>query len=65
MQFWFALLTCCALVQTLFAGRTSLCGALSLIMRTANTYLGSLMWVDFVRLVGLQPKRGSNDKAKK
>lgn len=43
-------------VQTLFAGNQKLCHALSFVLRTANTYLGSLLWVDFIRLLGLQPK---------
>lgn len=29
-------------------------------MRTANTFLGSLLWVDFVRLLGMQ-KAGGGD----
>lgn len=43
-------------VQTLFAGNRNLCAALSFVLRTSNTFLGSLMWVDFIRLLGLQPK---------
>jgi hypothetical protein len=27
------------------------------VLRTSNTFLGSLMWVDFIRLLGLQPKQ--------
>jgi hypothetical protein len=33
---------------------TQLCAVLSFIVRTANTFLGSLLWVDFVRLLGMQ-----------
>jgi hypothetical protein len=44
-------------VQTIFAGNRALCGALSFVLRTSNTFLGSLMWVDFIRLLGLQPKQ--------
>ena len=43
-------------MQTIFAGKPAICGALSTVLRTANTFLGSLMWVDFIRLIGLQPK---------
>jgi Protein RETICULATA-related len=50
-------------MQVLFKGKTNVCHALSLILRTANTFLGSLMWVDFVRLTGLQP--ASDDKKDK
>ena len=42
----------------MFAGNHKLCHALSFVLRTANTYLGSLLWVDFIRLLGLQPKAG-------
>eukprot|EP00892_Ulva_mutabilis_P010808 jgi/Ulvmu1/809/UM010_0183.1 len=45
-------------IETLFAGNHTLCHALSFVLRTANTYLGSLLWVDFIRLLGLQPKAG-------
>lgn len=44
-------------VQTMFAGNRNLCAALSFVLRTSNTFLGSLMWVDFIRLLGLQPKQ--------
>ena len=27
------------------------------VLRVANTYLGSLMWVDTLRLVGMQPQK--------
>ena len=40
-------------IETLLAGKPQLCHALSLILRTGNTFLGSLLWVDFVRLLGL------------
>ena len=48
-------------VQTIFAGKSSLCHALSVILRTGNTFLGSLWWVDFARLIGLQPKGDTSD----
>jgi hypothetical protein len=52
-------------MQAMFAGRSSLCHALSLVLRTSNTFLGSLMWVDFLRLVGLQPKAEAAETGKK
>jgi hypothetical protein len=39
-------------IETLFKGNYQLCGALSLLVRTGNTFLGSLLWVDFIRLLG-------------
>ena len=41
-------------IETLLAGKPQLCHALSLIIRTGNTFLGSLLWVDFIRLLGMQ-----------
>ena len=41
-------------IETLLAGRPGLCSALSFVVRTGNTFLGSLMWVDYIRLLGLQ-----------
>lgn len=35
-----------------------LCNLLSFAVRTGNTYLGSLMWVDYIRLLGLQKAPG-------
>lgn len=37
-----------------------LCGVLSLVVRTANTFLGSLLWVDFIRLLGMQKASGGH-----
>lgn len=45
-------------IEMLFAGKPQLCHALSLVVRTANTFLGSLLWVDFVRLLGMQTAKG-------
>lgn len=39
-------------IETLFKGNYQLCAVLSFIVRTGNTFLGSLLWVDFVRLLG-------------
>jgi hypothetical protein len=41
-------------IETLLAGRPGLCNALSFVVRTGNTFLGSLMWVDYLRLLKLQ-----------
>ena len=41
-------------IESIFAGKPGLCHALSFFVRTANTYFGSLLWVDFVRLCGMQ-----------
>ncbi|KAL6763976.1 hypothetical protein V8C86DRAFT_1783279 [Haematococcus lacustris] len=41
-------------IETIFKGQHQLCHVLSFIVRTANTFVGSLLWVDFVRLCGMQ-----------
>lgn len=41
-------------IETFFAGNSAVCSALSFIVRTSNTFLGSLLWVDFLRLLHLQ-----------
>lgn len=41
-------------IETMFKGNYQLCAVLSFIVRTGNTFLGSLLWVDFVRLLGMQ-----------
>lgn len=41
-------------IETIFHGNYKLTTALSFIVRTGNTFLGSLLWVDFVRLLGMQ-----------
>ena len=41
-------------IESVFAGNPALCSALSFVVRTSNTFLGSLMWVDYLRLLGLQ-----------
>jgi hypothetical protein len=51
-------------IETVFKGQHTLCAALSFVVRTANTFVGSLLWVDFVRLLGMQ-KAGGEDDAKK
>ena len=41
-------------IEVIFAGNPRLQNVLSFVARTGNTFLGSLMWVDYVRLLGLQ-----------
>lgn len=41
-------------IEVAFRGRPQLCKALSTVVRTGNTFLGSLLWVDFIRLLGMQ-----------
>lgn len=41
-------------IETVFKGYPGVCGALSFALRTGNTFLGSLLWVDFIRLLRLQ-----------
>lgn len=41
-------------IETLFRNNPALCTALSFAVRTGNTFLGSLLWVDFLSLLGLQ-----------
>lgn len=36
-------------IEVLFKGNHSLCHLLSFLVRTGNTFVGSLLWVDFVR----------------
>ncbi|KDD71189.1 hypothetical protein H632_c5607p0, partial [Helicosporidium sp. ATCC 50920] len=44
-------------IETLFRHSPAVCAALSFAVRTGNTFLGSLLWVDFLRLLRLQPKK--------
>lgn len=48
-------------IETIFKGNYQLCAVLSFIVRTGNTFLGSLLWVDFVRLLGMQKAGGDKD----
>eukprot|EP01024_Parvocaulis_polyphysoides_P019945 TRINITY_DN19137_c0_g1_i2.p3 TRINITY_DN19137_c0_g1~~TRINITY_DN19137_c0_g1_i2.p3 ORF type:complete len:210 (-),score=20.83 TRINITY_DN19137_c0_g1_i2:404-1033(-) len=41
-------------IERVFGGRPGVCNGISLVVRTANTFLGSLLWVDYVRLLGMQ-----------
>ena len=46
-------------IEALLKGQPALCSALSFAVRTGNTFLGSLMWVDFLRILGLQKAPGA------
>lgn len=41
-------------IESYFADNPRLCNVLSFAVRTGNTFLGSLWWVDFIRILGLQ-----------
>jgi hypothetical protein len=41
-------------IEAVFKSNPALCAALSFVVRTGNTFLGSLLWVDFLDLLGLQ-----------
>lgn len=41
-------------IESIFRNNPALCGTLSFAVRTANTFLGSLLWVDFLSICGLQ-----------
>eukprot|EP00884_Botryococcus_braunii_P016583 jgi/Botrbrau1/3608/Bobra.0204s0005.1 len=41
-------------IEVAFKKYPLICNALSFVVRTGNTFLGSLMWVDYIRLLGLQ-----------
>lgn len=41
-------------IESWFKGNPQVCAVLSFIVRTANTFLGSLLWVDFIGILGLQ-----------
>ncbi|MCJ1422139.1 hypothetical protein MMC29_000018 [Sticta canariensis] len=43
-------------IEVAFKNNPKLCHVLSLIVRTGNTFAGSLMWIDYLRLLGMQPK---------
>jgi hypothetical protein len=46
-------------IERIFKGNSAACGALSFVVRTGNTFLGSLLWVDFIRLLGMQKAGGA------
>lgn len=41
-------------IDRMFSGSPQVKAAITFIARTGNTYLGSLLWVDFLRMTGLQ-----------
>jgi hypothetical protein len=41
-------------IEEWFKDNPQLCNVLSFVVRTGNTFVGSLMWVDYVRLLGMQ-----------
>ena len=41
-------------IEAAFQGRPQLCKALSTVARAGNSVLGSLLWVDFIRFLGMQ-----------
>lgn len=45
-------------IEKMFRGNAAACGVLSFVVRTGNTFLGSLLWVDFIRLLGMQKAGG-------
>lgn len=51
------------IVETVLSGKPGLTTAISFILRTGNTFLGSLLWVDFVRLFGMQKAKTNEVKA--
>ena len=47
-------------IERIFHGNQTACGLLSLAVRTGNTFLGSSMWIDYLRLIGLQKVPGDH-----
>jgi len=45
-------------IEVLLKGNSGACAVASFVVRTANTFLGSLLWVDFIRLLGMQKGGG-------
>ena len=41
-------------IEVFFKSNPAVCAALSFLVRTGNTFLGSLLWVDYLSLLGLQ-----------
>ena len=41
-------------IEMWFKSNPAVCAALSFVVRTGNTFLGSLLWVDYLQLLGLQ-----------
>lgn len=47
-------------IEAVFHSNPAACAALSFVVRTGNTFLGSLWWVDYINLLGLQKIGGSH-----
>jgi hypothetical protein len=47
-------------IEAVFKTNPAICAALSFAVRTGNTFLGSLWWVDFLNLTGLQKIGGGH-----
>lgn len=47
-------------IEAVFKNNPAVCAALSFAVRTGNTFLGSLLWVDFLNLIGLQNISGDH-----
>lgn len=47
-------------IEAVFKSNPAACAILSFIVRTGNTFLGSLLWVDYIRLLGLQKTGGGH-----
>lgn len=45
-------------IEAVFKSNPAACAVLSFIVRTGNTFLGSLLWVDYIRLLGFQKAAG-------
>lgn len=41
-------------IEVIFKSNPTMCAALSFAVRTGNTFLGSLLWVDFLNILGIQ-----------
>ena len=53
------------MIEPLLHGNPLASTAASFVVRTGNTFLGSLLWVDFLRLLGLQKVKGGDEKGGK
>jgi len=45
-------------IEVMFKNNKAICSLLTFIVRTSNTFIGSLLWVDYLRLIGLQKGSG-------
>ncbi len=45
-------------IEVIFKQNKAVCSLLTFIVRTSNTFVGSLLWVDYLRLIGLQKASG-------